>query len=342
MTALAPREGPVLSAEDRRQSVASIRALQLPSGMIPWAAGQGADPWNHLEATMALACAGEREAVERALCWYAGIQRRDRAVHAGYSPTGAVADTRLDTNGAAYLAVALRLVREAFGDDEMVQDLLPVALRGLSFVCAQQRPGGEVCWSDAPPGGVGDISLVAACSSIYASLHAAADLAAALGCEEPVELACTAERLRIALTWRPGAFADKHHYAMDWYYPVLAGVLDGAAARHRLEASWDIFVQSGRGVLCRSDSRWVTAAETAECALACVRAGLDDEATVLLSWTAAPRQPDGSYLTGLVWPERSSFPTGEATTYSTAAVLLAADALAGGPARRAFSSDPLR
>ncbi|MGH3850080.1 MAG: hypothetical protein ACRDRT_10315, partial [Pseudonocardiaceae bacterium] len=48
-------------------------------------------------------------------------------------------------------------------------------------------------------------------------------------------------------------------------------------------------------------------------------------------WVAAQhlRHDDGSYFTGMVHPQRHHFPTGERTTYSGAAVVLAADALWG-------------
>lgn len=337
MTALAPdAEGP-LSAEERAATVAAILARQQPSGMIPWAAGQGADPWNHLEAVMALALAGEHDAVARALEWLVGVQQANGAFAAGFGTDGAVADQRRDTNGTAYLAFALHAVERMTGDADLVRALWPAAERALGFVCAQQRPGGEICWSDAAPGAPGDLALVAAGSSIYASLRAAERLAAALDLPLPPGAVAAADRLGVALRWGRERFVAKDEYAMDWYYPVLAGVLDGNAGRHRLDAGWGTFVQPGRGVLCTADRRWVTAAETAECALACLRVGRDADAAALVSWTAAARRPDGAYLTGLVYPERSTFPPGEETTYTAAAVLLAADALDGGPARAVFA-----
>ena len=39
------------------------------------------------------------------------------------------------------------------------------------------------------------------------------------------------------------------------------------------------------------------------------------------------RQTDGHYLTGVVHPSKQSFPKAEKTTYSSAAVILAADAI---------------
>ena len=43
-----------------------IAGWQLDNGMIPWFPGGHSDPWNHVEATMALAVAGRwAEALQR-------------------------------------------------------------------------------------------------------------------------------------------------------------------------------------------------------------------------------------------------------------------------------------
>ncbi|MCY4194289.1 MAG: prenyltransferase, partial [bacterium] len=44
----------VLSASDLALTAAGIADWQLPTGMIPWFPGGHADPWNHVEAAMAL------------------------------------------------------------------------------------------------------------------------------------------------------------------------------------------------------------------------------------------------------------------------------------------------
>jgi hypothetical protein len=57
----------------------------------------------------------------------------------------------------------------------------------------------------------------------------------------------------------------------------------------------------------------------------------------LLAWTRAHRTDDGSYYTGIVYPTLETFPDGERTAYTGAAVILAADALtASTPASRLF------
>ena len=110
---------------------------------------------------------------------------------------------------------------------------------------------------------------------------------------------------------------------MDWYYPVLTGAVVGAAATGRIRARWSELLVEGLGVRCVADKVWVTAAETAECAMAAARAGLATEADELLAWTRHLRADDGGYWTGCVHPECVRFPGGQKSTYSAAAVVIA-------------------
>jgi hypothetical protein len=116
---------------------------------------------------------------------------------------------------------------------------------------------------------------------------------------------------------------------MDWYYPMLSGALEGEAGRRRMAEGWSTFVMEGLGVRCVSTGDWVTAAETAECVMALDALGLHDAARELFAAAQGLRQPDGSYWTGMVFPDRETFPNLERTTYTAAAVVLAADALSG-------------
>ena len=88
-----------------------------------------------------------------------------------------------------------------------------------------------------------------------------------------------------------------------------------------------LFVMDGRGVRCVSTGEWVTAAETAECVLALDALGMDDLALRLLTWVQALRNEDGSYWTGMVYPEEATFPPLERSSYTAGAMVLAADAL---------------
>jgi hypothetical protein len=116
---------------------------------------------------------------------------------------------------------------------------------------------------------------------------------------------------------------------MDWYYPVLSGAIADTDARQHLAERHGEFVIDGLGVRCVSDKTWVTTAETCECAMAHLLAGDRPTADRLFAWAQAMRREGGHYLTGLVHPQMDSFPDGELTTYSAAAVILTADALSG-------------
>ncbi len=78
---------------------------------------------------------------------------------------------------------------------------------------------------------------------------------------------------------------------------------------------------------CVSTGDWVTAAETAECALALDALGRDDEALELVRWVQSLRNEDGSYWTGMVYPQESTFPPLERSSYTAGAMILAVDAL---------------
>ena len=55
--------------------------------------------------------------------------------------------------------------------------------------------------------------------------------------------------------------------------------------------------------------------------------GRDDEARQLFRWVQALRNDDGSYWTGMVYPEEATYPPLERSTYTAGAMVLAADAL---------------
>ena len=45
-----------------------------------------------------------------------------------------------------------------------------------------------------------------------------------------------------------GAFAPKDRWAMDWYYPVMTGTMEGAQAKDRLSSLWNTFAMDGLGI----------------------------------------------------------------------------------------------
>jgi hypothetical protein len=316
-----------VTPEERAATVDSIVAVQQPDGMIPWFPGGHGDPWNHVEAAMALDAGGRRAQAEAAYGWLAGTQRADGAWHQYYR-AGRVEQDTLDANVTVYVATGVWHHFLTTVDRGFLEAMWPVVESAVEFVLGLQTPRGEVIWARHADGTPWSFALLTASSSTCASLRSALAIAGRLGHERPRWERAAAALARV-IAEEPGAFLPKDRWAMDWYYPVLAGVVTGDAARARLAAGHRRFVLEGRGVRCVADKHWVTAAETAECALAYLVAGQVGTAALLLEWTRHLRHEDGSYFTGMVHPQAHHFPAGERSTYSAAAVTLAASALSG-------------
>jgi len=317
----------VLSAAERSATVDSIAALQLPNGMIPWFAGGHADPWNHVEAAMALSIGRRRREAEAAYAWLAATQHDDGSWCSYYLTGDVVEDARRDTNVSLYVATGVWQHYLCFGDRGFLAAMFPVVERAVQFALRLQRRDGALLWSLELDGAPGRFALLTGSSSAAFSLRCAIASIEELGDERP-EWELAAGRLAHAVARQPESFEPKDRWAMDWYYPVLCGALAGEAARARLDDRWDTFVIDGRGVRCVSDRPWVTAAETAECALAHDAVGETARARELLASTRALRDADGSYWTGVVLPQEVNYPGGERSSYTAAAVVLADAALA--------------
>ncbi len=330
----------ILTAEQIRETVDHIAEWQLPSGMIPWFPGGHADPWNHVEAAMALAIGGRRADAERAYQWLADLQREDGSWHQYYLEDKVEQD-KLDANVIAYVAAGVWHHHLLFGDQGFVETMWPVVEKAIDWVLDLQTPRGEIVWARHADGTPWTFALLTGSSSICHSLRCAIALAEHLGRERP-DWELSAARLEHVIRLHvagdlPDAFAPKHRWAMDWYYPVLTGVVRGEAGLERLNARRSTFMVENMGVRCVSDRPWITAAETCECMLAYLSLGERDYARMLFGWAQLLRSEDGHYWTGIVFPEMVHFPGNEKSTYTAASIVLAADALAdASPAAQLF------
>ncbi len=319
----------VLSHADAQRTVQAIASVQLPDGRIPWVAGGRTDPWNMVEAAMALDAGGRHEAAARAYGWLARRQEAHGGWYAYYDHTGVV-DATLDTNISAYIAVGVWHHWLTTGDERFRDRLWPVVDRAIAHVVEHQQPTGEIAWRADDPA---DGALLTGSSSVHASLRCAIALAETLESPRP-EWDVALVLLADAIANREPSFLDKSRWAMDWYYPVLGGVLTGDAAIARIEERWDAFVVEGLGVRCVSDRPWITAAETCELALALNAVGDSDRARALVEWAQFLRHHDGSYWCGMNFEgERFDDPgeyfTADQPTWNSAAVVLANAVLSG-------------
>jgi hypothetical protein len=323
-------DGGVLSQEDIVATARSIAAQQEDSGAIPWFAPTETcppghvDAWNHVEAAMALRVAGLGEPARRAYEWLRRVQRPDGSWPAKMV-LGEVTEVGGESNHAAYVAVGMWHELLLTSDTEFARRMWPTVRRAIDFTLELQAPRGEVLWMRNPDGSEADHALLTGCSSIYQSLRCAVALAEAIDEPRP-DWELAADQLGHVVAAHPEAFADKARWSMDWYYPVLAGPVRGAAARERIAAGWDTFVVPGLGCRCVSDQPWVTGAETCELVMALHAIGDTERAVGLFATIQHLREEDGSYWTGYQFANDRHFP-GDRSTYTAAAVILAADVL---------------
>ena len=312
-----------------RPTIAFLRDSQLPCGSIPWSPDNYADPWDHVEAAMGLSIGGEFDAAEKAYYWLRGIQLQDGSWWAAYKDGKIDNDERRETNFIAYIATGVwhhYLISENL---DFVRDMWHCVSRAIDFVLSLQTEYGDIHWAvDTNSEPMRD-ALVTGCSSIYKSLECAYNLSVVLG-EERKDWLKAREKLGKALHFHPERFdrtwESKERYSMDWFYPILTGVMTGREARERLKARWDEFVMDQMGCRCVSDEPWVTVAESCELVMALLAAGERPKAVKVYSWLHQWREDDGAYWTGyqfvedLLWPD-------EKPTWTAGAILLAADAL---------------
>ncbi|HEY3867030.1 MAG TPA: prenyltransferase/squalene oxidase repeat-containing protein [Actinocrinis sp.] len=323
----------VLTARQIERTATGILALQRPDGAIPWFHGHKLDPWDHVEAAMALDAAGQHSAARSAYRWLAGAQNEDGSFHAEYadSPGGISEPVDLikDANFTAYAAVGAYHHYVATGEPGILKELWPTVARAVDFVIGLQRPDGAIRWH---PGS--SEALLTGCSSMYLSLRCALAAAEVLGEGRP-DWELAAVELGHALNAHPEAFTPKERYSMDWYYPVLGTALRGPAAHGRILAGWNRFVEPGYGVRCVADQPWVTGGESFELAIALWAIGRAGAARrVAAQASACLRDCDGMYWTGYVFTDKAVWPE-EKTGWTAGSALLALAVLGGEPASSA-------
>jgi len=312
-----------------RHTADYIAAVQAPDGAIPWFPDGILDPWDHVEAAMGLSVAGRLDAAEAAYAWLERMQRPDGSWYASYRDNQVVDGTRAETNFVAYVATGVwqhYLIRR---DRAFLTRRWEMVRRAIDFVLTLQAPTGEIYWALDTRTGINKDALVTGCSSIYKSLECTIRIAETLG-EDATRYRSAREALGHALRHRGDRFdrtwESKARYSMDWFYPILTGVFEGAAARERLASRWTTFVEPGLGCRCVADQPWVTIAETCELVLACVAAGHRVQGAALYRDLVRYQAEDGSWWTGYAFADDVHWPE-ERPTWTAGAVLLAADAL---------------
>ena len=156
-----------------------------PTGMIPWFPGGHADPWNHVEAAMALALGGRRAEAERAYEWLVDTPaarrrlapvlpgRRGRAGQARRQRHAPTSPPACGTTGCSPATAGF------------LEAMWPVVERAIDFVLDLQTPRGEILWARHADGTPWSFALLTGSSCICHSLRCAIALAEQLGHERP-------------------------------------------------------------------------------------------------------------------------------------------------------------
>ena len=304
---------------------AGITAVQRKNGDIPWCEGCKTDPWDLVEAAMGLSIGGYSTEAENAYAWLARLQNADGSWYTAYRD-GIPEDTTRDANLSAYIAVGVWHHYLISGDRSILKHMWATIRSAIDFALSLQAPHGEIYWAISPEGDVDRMALLTGSCSICMSIRCALAAARILGFRnESWEKGLS--RLQHAIAFKPHRFnMTKARYAMDWYYPVLCGVITGAEAHKRIDHLWKKFVIEGQGVRCVSDRPWITIAETSELCLALSAAGCNTPAEIVFNWIVDKRYEDGWYWAGFTSPDMTVWPK-EKLSWTNAAVLLAADAI---------------
>lgn len=327
-----------------KETVNSIARVQQQDGSIPWYADGALDPWDHVEAAMGLTIGDRFDEAKQAYYWLRVNQLENGSWLAAYK-NGQVEDgTRAESNFVAYIATGVWHYYLVTKDKHFLESMWSTLNKAMEFVLRLQGDKGQIYWAEDTTEGIREDSLVTGCSSIYKSFECAINIASVLEIKVPL-WSVAREKLGNALRFHPDCFdrtwESKSRYAMDWFYPVLTGVIKGRDARQHLQSRWDNFVVNDLGCKCVDDEPWVTVAESCELVMALLACGEYPKATHLFSWLHQFRDLDGSYWTGYVYKDKTLWPV-EKPTWTAGAVLLAADALSNKtPAAHLFRQSSL-
>ena len=235
-------------------------------------------------------------------------------------------DRTRETHHAAYIAVGLYHYYLCTGDLTFIKRMWPTLARAMAFALRYQASTGEIYWALDPKGRVDRMALLTANASIFFSLKCALHLSRLIRKNRP-HWQEALSRLHRCLTHRPHCFnMTKARFAMDWFYPVLCGAVQGVEAKERISGQWKKFVIENMGARCVWDQPWITIAETCELVLALTAMGHNTHAQIVFGWISERTFEDNTYWCGFTVPDMTIWP-GEKITWTNAAVLLAADAL---------------
>ena len=302
---------------------------QLPSGAITWYRGGVTDPWDHVEGAIALDLCGRFEEAAAAYMWSRDMQNPDGGWYSGYLDDKP-RDSVKDTNYACYIATGMWFHYLATGDLGFLRQMWPTVERGIGFALSLQQPTGEIPWASSDEGDVWPGAIVTSSCCIWHSIRNGINISKILGQGRP-DWDTASERLLRAIKGHPELFdkmgENERRYSMNWFYPILTGVIEGKEAKERIEREWKDFIIENWGCRVTADEDVTAVAETSELIIALCLIGEHERAKLLLDWTLRLRDDRGGFCRGIKLPEGKACPP-ERATWTSAALIMAVAALA--------------
>lgn len=323
-----------LTRDDLRELVQHqadfIISQQLPSGAIPWYRGAITDPWDHVECAIALDLAGRFDEAVKAYRWSYDTQNADGSWYSSY-PQVKQDDQTKDANFTAYIATGIWFHYLATKDAGFLRKMWPMVEKAIAFTLSLQQPTGEVFWAVSPSGKTWPGAILTSSSCIWHSIRNGVDIAKALGIDKR-DWEEAGNRLIKAMREHPELFdrmgENKRRYAMNWFYPVLTGVLKGKQAKECIDREWSDFIIENWGCRVAVDEDTTAVAETSELIIALALIDEHKKARMLLDWTLKLRDDKPGFCRGIKFPEKVVCPPDEErATWTSAALILAIAAL---------------
>ena len=324
-------------------SIERIIELQRSDGSITWFNQGVFDAWNHLESIMALNILDFKKEKNLGFEYLINSQLEDGSWLGQLGSTvefdvdtgifnGKESDAGSfirDTNFSAYIATASWHDYLINKSKEDLLKLWPTISNAIDFVIKNQSLSGEIRWAARDEYISSDDALITGCCSIYKSLICAINCANVLNINVG-KWKISLEKLGSAIKNNPELFDrtwdSKQRFSMDWYYPILCGLISGKEAKEKLFDKWEVFVVDGIGCKCVKDQPWVTIAETAELAITLKKIGEDKKAEEMLAYTNNWKDENGAYWMGRQYKEDIFWPK-ERPPWTSAAVILAYDTI---------------
>ncbi|MDY6844868.1 MAG: prenyltransferase [Thermodesulfobacteriota bacterium] len=306
-----------------------ISENQLSSGAIPWYRGGITDPWDHVEGAIALDLSGRVKEATSAYIWSQTMQNSDGSWYSSYIDDK-VQDLTKDTNFTSYIATGLWFHYLVTKDLSFLYHMWPMVKKGIEFALKLQQPTGEISYgldkNDKPwPG-----ALLTSSCCIWHSIRNGIRISEILKIPMP-EWDEASKRLFRAITEKPEIFdrmgENRRRYAMNWFYPILTGIVAGKEAQDRIEKEWEDFIIDDWGCRVSADEDLTAVAETSELIIALCLIGEHKKAKSLMDWIFRLRDNNGGFCRGTKLPENEEFPK-ERATWTSAALIMAIAAMA--------------